>query len=86
MNLILNINEFMVCMIAITMITMLYKKYMMKHMGLASGVLPLLSLGLGFLIPIIPMVTLKTSPELIYLAGPCSSWLWDALLRYFSKK
>ena len=81
-------KEFIMAVLLITVMTMLYKKFMMRKMGLAEGILPVISLGLGFMMPLLMplMMEVKSSTEVMWMAGPCSSWLWDALLRYFSKK
>ena len=67
----------------------LIKKYLLPKIGLASGVMPLVSIVVGILAGVGMAVIGGASPQaaaMAALSGPLASSLWDALIKYFFKK
>jgi hypothetical protein len=87
-EMVLVLKEMAMMAAAVIVLTLLYKKFLMAPMGLASGVLPLISVALGFFLPMAlhGAMGMQSSMEVLWMSGPLASWLWDALLRYFWKK
>jgi hypothetical protein len=66
-----------------------FRKFLMRPMGLESGVLPYVSVISGAILGVSIAVGAGASVEearMAVLAGPASGYFWDALLRYFFKK
>jgi hypothetical protein len=66
-----------------------FRKFLMDKLGLGTGVLPLVSAGIGILSAIASSLWLGASlPEagMAVLAGPAAGLLWDAVIKYFVKK
>lgn len=71
------------------LIVFLFRKFLMKSWGLASGVLPWFSVGVGFVVGFYTASWLRASPgevQISMLAGPIAGFLWDSLGKYFVKK
>jgi len=74
--------------LAVMGLTLVFRKVFMKRLGLAPGILPIVSAIMSVLLAVLAKKYLNylSSDMVLYMSAPLAGWLWDAFIKYFFKK